>query len=140
MTRTSIIDIYIISAFATAEAGVSPRVIGIETPHFAENSFSAQLQKELSWSTRRLALTSATERLGATTAGRHRSTVPRETGDGRPVTVSFGQGGRTDHTLIADGHVSGSEFYHRGADADEKGHDHYGPHGESFGDYGKYSG
>ena len=62
------------------------------------------------------------------------------TGDGRPVTVSFGQGGRTGHTLISDGHVSGSEFYHRDADADEKGHDHYGPHGESFGDYGKYSG
>ena len=68
-----------------------------------------------------------------TTAGRRRSTVPRET-------VSFGQGGRTGHTLIADGYVSGNEFYHRDADADEKGHDHYGPHGESFGDYGKYSG
>ena len=66
--------------------------------------------------------------------------VHATTADGRPVTVSFGQGGRTGHTLIADGHVSGSEFYHRDADADEKGHDLYGPHGESFGDYGKYSG
>ncbi len=66
--------------------------------------------------------------------------VHATTADGRPVTVSFGQGGRDGHTLIADGHISGSEFYHRDADADEKGHGHYGPHGESFGNYGKYSG
>jgi hypothetical protein len=34
-------DLYI-SAFAIAEAGVSPKAIGLETPHFAENNLSAQ--------------------------------------------------------------------------------------------------
>lgn len=68
------------------------------------------------------------------------SPVYGATADGSPVTVSFGQESRDGHTLIADGHVSGSEFYHRDRNTKEKGHDHYGPHGESFGDYGKYSG
>lgn len=68
------------------------------------------------------------------------SPVYGTTADGNPVTVSFGQGGRTGHTLIADGHVSGSEFYYRDESTGIKGHDHYGPRGESFGDHGRYSG
>ena len=44
--------IYIyVSAFASAEVGVSPKAIGLETSHFAENSFSARLQKEFDMET-----------------------------------------------------------------------------------------
>lgn len=42
------------------------------------------------------------------------------TGDGRPVTVSFGQGGRTGHTLISDGHVSGPSGTTASTAADRK--------------------
>jgi len=41
LTASLIINIYV-SAFAIAEAGVSPKAIGLETPHFAENNLSAQ--------------------------------------------------------------------------------------------------
>lgn len=64
------------------------------------------------------------------------SPVYGQTADGHDVTVSFGQGSRDGHTLISDGHVSGSQFYGAG------GHDHYGPNGEtgSNGDRGAYTG
>lgn len=54
--------------------------------------------------------------------------VQGQTADGKDVTVSFGQGSRDGHTLIAKGHVNGDKFYSEG------GHDHFGPNGQSFGD------
>ncbi|WP_124258654.1 hypothetical protein [Rhodococcus ruber] len=50
--------------------------------------------------------------------------VHAATRDGRPVTVSFGQGPRAGETLICDGHVGVTEFYERKRDG-QKGHDHY---------------
>lgn len=43
--------------------------------------------------------------------------------DGRPVTISFGRGGRAGQTLVADGHIGFADFYRRGKAG--KGHDHY---------------
>ncbi|MFQ8871223.1 MAG: hypothetical protein ACLR7M_09955, partial [Varibaculum timonense] len=54
------------------------------------------------------------------------------TESGEEVTVSFGQNSREGQTLIAKGHVSGEKFY------SDKGHDHYGPNGESYADRGAY--
>lgn len=56
------------------------------------------------------------------------SPVHASTEDGRDVTVSFGKNSRDGHTLISKGHVSGDRFY------SSKGHDHFGPNGESYGD------
>lgn len=55
---------------------------------------------------------------------------------GNPVTAAFGQGGKSGETLISSGHAKDmSSFYGSGGN---KGHDHYGPKGESYADRGKY--
>ena len=48
------------------------------------------------------------------------------TEDGHDVTVSFGVPGtrQEGHTLIADGHVSGKDFYSRDDHGRSNGHDH----------------
>ena len=63
--------------------------------------------------------------------------VHGSTADGRDVTASFGQGSRDGETLISDGHVGLGQFY--GSRGDGKGHDHYGPNGEPYGDRGRTS-
>lgn len=57
------------------------------------------------------------------------------TADGQDVTVSFGRGKRDGETGIASGHVSEGQYY---GTPGNKGHDHYGPNGESYADRGKY--
>jgi hypothetical protein len=66
--------------------------------------------------------------------GDNRWTAPvyGTTDAGEDVTVSFGQEGRTGHTGITDGHVTGEQYY--GA----SGHDHYGSSGEAHGDRGAF--
>lgn len=64
------------------------------------------------------------------------SPVYGQTGDGQDVTVSFGKGSRDGQTLISSGHVSGSMFYD--GNGSDKGHDHFGPNGESYADRGTY--
>lgn len=60
------------------------------------------------------------------------------TAGGNPVTVSFGKADRDDQTGIADGHISDAQYY--GTDsAGVKGHDHYGPNGDSYADRGRYT-
>lgn len=56
------------------------------------------------------------------------------TEDGENVTASFGQGPREGETLISRDHVGMSDFYGKRG---KKGHDHFGPGGESYGDRGK---
>lgn len=48
------------------------------------------------------------------------------TEDGRDVTVSFGRDGtrQEGQTLIANGHVSGKDFYSRDENGRSNGHDH----------------
>lgn len=56
------------------------------------------------------------------------------TADGRDVTFATNDKG---DTFIADGHASTPDsFWGSGSG---KGHDHYGPNGESYADRGKYS-
>lgn len=66
--------------------------------------------------------------------------VHATTQDGRPVTVSFGQGSREGDTLIADGHVDFDTFYERRRDG-LKGHNHYLVNGDQAGgiDRGRYT-
>ena len=60
------------------------------------------------------------------------------TEDGREVTVAFGKHGtsREGHLLIADGHLTGDNFY-RNARSRQKGHDHIGPDGTHYADRGR---
>lgn len=62
------------------------------------------------------------------------------TADGRPVTASFGKDGSKaeGNTGIADGHVSEGQYYGKDGSG-VKGHDHYGPNGESLADRGRYT-
>lgn len=64
------------------------------------------------------------------------SPVHGTTRDGRPVTVSFGQGPRAGETLICDGHVDMATFYNKRVGG--KGHDHYVVDGGGA-DRGRYS-
>ncbi|MEC3979645.1 hypothetical protein [Amycolatopsis sp. H20-H5] len=57
------------------------------------------------------------------------------TADGQDVTASFGTDGRDGEALIARGHAdSMGGFY---GSSGQKGHDHFGPDGEPYGDRGQ---
>ncbi len=59
------------------------------------------------------------------------------TDDGRDITFSQGQGPREGETLVAEGHVSMSDFYGRREDGN-KGHDHLDKDGNLIADRGRW--
>ena len=58
------------------------------------------------------------------------------TKQGKSVTAQFGQGKRSGHTLLSDGHKSGSSFTGKSGN---RGHDHYDGKGGGT-SRGKYTG